>query len=321
MKLQRLRGLRIFVSIFSFLLISILFLDFYQLVPGNCTDYILYLQFIPSLFKFINLISISAAGFAFILLLTFLFGRVYCSSICPLGILQDFISGISKKINKKRYYRKMKDYKWLKYIILCLTIVSFFAESLVLITLLDPFSNFGRILTSFFKPVFILLNNFLAVSLEKYNIFLLYPVEIKNFSIITIVISSFIFILIIFLSFNKGRLFCNTVCPVGTFLGLVSKLSLYKIHIDKQKCNSCNLCTKVCKSGCIDKVSKVVDFDRCVSCFNCFNVCPTGGLTYKNSIKKETRFNDVKYDPKRRGINLKNIFIFYKFNRVFISAG
>ena len=300
MRLNRLRGIRLLVSLIFFSFVSVLFLDFYNLIPDFFTRYILYFQFIPSLFKFINIITISTTGFVFVLLLTFLYGRVYCSSICPLGTLQDFVSRISGKINKKKRFRKTKDYKCIKYLILGFTVISFFAGSLALITLLDPFSNFGRILTNLFRPLLILLNNFLAITFEKFNLFLLYPVELKNFSIAAIAISGLVFLTIVFLSYNNGRLFCNTICPVGTFLGLVSKLSVYKIYIDKERCNSCNLCTRVCKAGCIDKVNKAVDFSRCVACYNCFNVCPTGGIAFKNSFISLTGFNKIEYDPKRR---------------------
>ncbi len=308
MKLSQLRGIRIFISLLFFLSISLLFLDFYNLVPSYTINYVLYLQFIPSLFKFINIISISAAGFLFILLSTFLFGRVYCSTVCPLGILQDFISRLSKIINKKKQYLKIKDYNWIKYSFLAFTVISLIMGSVVFITLLDPFSNFGRIFSNLFNPILILINNFTAVTLEKFNIYLLYPVELKNFSIITIIITLLIFLLIFFLSFNKGRLFCNTVCPVGTFLGLVSIFSLYKIFIDEEKCNSCNLCTKVCKSGCIDKINKEIDFSRCVACYNCFNVCPTGGMIYKNSLL--TSLNEDKFDSKRREL-ISKTFIYF----------
>jgi len=85
------------------------------------------------------------------------------------------------------------------------------------------------------------------------------------------------------MSFSNGRLFCNTICPVGTLLGLFSKLSLYKIAIDQNECRGCSLCERVCKSGCIDKSNKVIDFERCVNCFNCFTVCPSGGIVYERS--------------------------------------
>lgn len=308
MKLYRLKGIRLFFSLIFFAFISILFLDFYKLIPEYFAGYILYFQFIPSLIKFINIYTISAAGFALILLLTFLYGRVYCSSICPLGTLQDFISRISRKIYKKNGYQKLKDYKWIKYSIFGFTIISFFAGSLVLITLLDPFSNFGRIFNNLFKPLLMLLNNFVAVSFNKLDLFLLYPVELKNISIAGIIIADLVFLLIILLSYKKGRLFCNTVCPVGTFLGLISKLSLYKINIDKDKCNSCNLCTKVCKSGCIDKMNKEIDFARCVSCYNCFNVCPTGGISFKNSLNSKTNHSNIEFDQRRRELLSKTFF-------------
>ena len=114
MKLYHLKGIRLYVSLIFFLLVSILYLDFYNLVPESFTGYILYFQFIPSLFKFIDITTISVAGFIIILLLTFLYGRVYCSSICPLGTLQDFILRISKKIANKKSYGNLKDYKWIK---------------------------------------------------------------------------------------------------------------------------------------------------------------------------------------------------------------
>ncbi len=115
MKLTHLRKLRIYVSLVFFLAVTFLFLDFKNLIPAAVDKYLLFFQFIPSLLKFINIYSISAAGFIFIVALTFLYGRVYCSTVCPLGILQDFISRFSKRLNKKKYFRLLKDYRALKY--------------------------------------------------------------------------------------------------------------------------------------------------------------------------------------------------------------
>ena len=117
------------------------------------------------------------------------------------------------------------------------------------------------------------------------------------------------------MSFNKGRLFCNTLCPVGTLLGLISKMSLYKISINLEKCNSCNLCTRSCKSGCIDKKNKTVDFSRCVACYNCISVCPSGGITYFKTSIPSKKINSSqadliaeKTDLKRRETITKTFF-------------
>lgn len=105
--------------------------------------------------------------------------------------------------------------------------------------------------------------------------------------------------MVLWLSYKYGRLFCNTVCPVGTFLGLLSKLSLLKIKIDEENCISCNLCERVCKSGCIDKKEKEIDFSRCVSCYNCFSVCPTGGIKFSVNFNKKPEIHE-EVDYKKR---------------------
>ncbi len=308
MKLTHLRKLRIYVSLVFFLAVTFLFLDFKNLIPAAVDKYLLFFQFIPSLLKFINIYSISAAGFIFIVALTFLYGRVYCSTVCPLGILQDIISRFSKKLNKKKYFRLLKDYKFLKYSLLIIAVISFLSSSLIAINLLDPYSNFGRILANLFQPLILLINNFFAFTFEKFNIYFLYPIEIKQFSFFAAGFSFFVLMLVGIMSFAKGRLFCNTVCPVGTLLGLVSKFSFYKIAIDEEKCNSCNLCTRNCKSGCIDKKNKTVDFSRCVACYNCISVCPSGGITYVKSYTSKNKIEVEQTDIERREVLSKTFF-------------
>ncbi|MDP4282746.1 MAG: 4Fe-4S binding protein, partial [Bacteroidota bacterium] len=85
----------------------------------------------------------------------------------------------------------------------------------------------------------------------------------------------------------KGRWYCNTICPVGSLLGLCSELSLFKISIDETKCISCGKCSMICKAGCIDFKNKKVDFSRCVACFDCFDSCPENGITYRRKIWKK----------------------------------
>ena len=85
---------------------------------------------------------------------------------------------------------------------------------------------------------------------------------------------------IIWLSYSYGRLYCNSICPVGTLLGLLSKVSFFKIGIIESNCIACGECETVCKSNCIESESKYIDFSRCVGCFNCFDVCPSIGISY-----------------------------------------
>jgi ferredoxin len=178
----------------------------------------------------------------------------------------------------------LNDFKLLKYSILTITLISLFSGSLVLLNLLDPFSLTGKIFSNIFRLLLIPVNNFAALTLEQFNIYKVYPVELKALSWLAIVFSSSILLIIGIMSFTKGRLFCNTVCPVGTVLGLTARFTLFKITIDEYECSGCGMCKTVCKAGCIDNENKKIDFERCVTCLNCFTVCPSNGVVYKRSL-------------------------------------
>jgi ferredoxin len=300
MKLSNLKRIRVIVSIVFFLLISALFLDFTNTLSPAYTNYFTFLQFVPSLIKFISAAGIASTGFIVILILTALFGRVYCSSICPVGTLQDMFSFISKKFRRKRYFKLLKPANVLRYSFLSLSFIFFLSGSIFVINLLDPYSNFGRIYTQLFKPLLLNCYNFTAVTLEKMNLYWINPVEMRGGIHYTILFPAVFLLLVFTLSFFSGRLFCNTVCPVGSLLGLLSKISLFKIKIDEKNCISCKLCERACKSGCIDKKEKTVDFSRCVSCYNCFTVCPSEGLTYKFSYRRKRMEKDESIDNGKR---------------------
>ena len=115
MKLFHLKKIRIIVSLIFFALLAFLFLDFSNLISPAYTNYLTYLQFVPSFIKIITVFDLTSAGFIIVIILTLLFGRFYCSSICPLGTLQDIFAYFGKKIHKKRYYHLLKPNNFLRY--------------------------------------------------------------------------------------------------------------------------------------------------------------------------------------------------------------
>ena len=300
MNLSFLKKIRVFVSLLFLLLTSILFLDFTGTLSTALFNSVTYLEFLPSLLKFINLLTFTSAGFIIILVLTLFFGRVYCSTICPMGTLQDIISSVSKRFNKKKKYKYSQPYNKLRYSILAVSGIALFAGIILALNILDPYSNFGRIVAQLFKPVVILFNNIAAFVFEKMKLYWVYPADIRGFRITSLILPVVMFGLVGWLSYTKGRLYCNTVCPVGSFLGLVSRFSLFKIEIDKAVCENCGHCGTVCKSSCIDVKNKTVDFTRCVSCFNCFEICPTLGLKYKCRYKKSIKELSPENENERR---------------------
>lgn len=79
----------------------------------------------------------------------------------------------------------------------------------------------------------------------------------------------------------KGRLYCNTVCPVGTLLGLLSRISLFRLGFDPASCKKCGKCVKSCKAQCLNLKEYKIDFSRCVACYDCVRSCSEGGIRYR----------------------------------------
>lgn len=288
-----LRKIRIVVSLIFLIATTFLLVDIYGSITPDYYNTILFLQFVPSILKFLEIFSLSAIGFAVILIITSLFGRVYCSSVCPLGVFQDIVNWISGKIKrkKKRRFDYLKEQKILRLVLLVIPLFVFLFGSTFALNLLDPYSIYGRFAGNFFRPVLISINNLAAYLFEMFRLYIVFPYSLKAFNLIPFTITAAFFVLVVVMAWKKGRLFCNTVCPVGTLLGYLSKFSLLKIVINYEECSSCGICAKECKSSCIDSKNKTVDMSRCVVCFNCIPSCPTEGITYSYSYGRQ-RFSN-----------------------------
>jgi len=197
MKFHTLKKLRVIISLLFFLLTAFLFLDFTNALSYKAVNTLLFLQFVPSVLSFVNLLSYTAIGFLIVITLTLLFGRIYCSTICPLGTLQDIIIYLSKKLKINKRFTYQRTYNWLRYSILIVTVVTFLFGNIVLINLLDPFSNFGRIFSNLIRPVYLFANNVSVSVLELFDSYYLYPVNLKTFVLFTFIFAFFFLIMII----------------------------------------------------------------------------------------------------------------------------
>ncbi len=278
---------RVIISLLFLVFTGFIFLDFTEAFSSSLINGITWIQFVPSLIKFVTLLSFVALGFLVVLVVTLLFGRVYCSTVCPLGILQDVASRCSRfyseKIRKRMWrYKPSPAHNLLRYGILGATVVVFLAGSVLLLNLLDPFSLFGKIFAGLVRPVYFGVNNILADIFHSFGSYRFYHVETRQMSVLPLVFPFLMLGLVLWLSLTRGRLYCNTVCPVGSFLGLISKVAMYRIEINDELCNHCAKCSLNCKAECIDLKNNEIDFSRCVGCFNCLDVCSKQGIDYKN---------------------------------------
>lgn len=297
-----LRIVRIVLAVFSILTLTLLFLDFTGVTQG-CFGWLSRFQFIPALLS-MNLIAIIS-----LIIVTLILGRVYCSVICPLGVLQDVINHIrgwfGKKKNRTNRFKYSEPKTWLR-----LSVMSLFILLIILgvanvtmtavATFVEPYSIYGRIASSLIAPVYDAGNNLIADYAETQGSYDYYHVE--TYVSIPIMIVSIISLVIIgSIAWLGGRTYCNTMCPVGTILGYLSRYSLLKPFIDTDKCNGCRKCERNCKSSCIDAKNHAIDYTRCVACMNCLNKCSTGAITY--TYRRKSSLKDAKLDNKRCEIN------------------
>ena len=304
-----LRRIRIVVSAVFFICFFMIFIDLRHLIPADYVNKLTFLQFIPSFIRFYYLETLAATGFILILILTLISGRTYCSFLCPLGIGQDIFSRIGGRIRRKfRRFGYKKPFTVLRFLLLIVTLILTMIWGIYIITLLDPYSIFGRFMTFFAKPAIIILNNLLAGILGKFDLYTFSIIPVTGFKLVVYSIPSAFFILVGTLSLTKGRLYCNMICPVGTLLGLLSKISLFRIKFDESACTRCGRCAIGCKSSCIDFLKHNIDVTRCVDCFNCINICQDKALSY--SAVKLNKSEHVTDESKRKLITGSLLLLF-----------
>ncbi len=272
-----LRKVRITLAAIVFVLITLLFLD----ITGTLHQWLGWLakiQFLPAL------LAMNVVVVILLLALTLIFGRIYCSVICPLGIMQDVISWIHGK-QKKNRFSFSKEKKWLRYTMLVLFVIALIAGVHALVALLAPYSSYGRIVTNLLKPIYEGGNNVLASIAEHFNSYAFYHVDVWIKSLPTFIIAAVTFVVLFVLAWRNGRTYCNTICPVGTFLSFFARFSWMKINFDEEKCKNCGKCSRNCKAACIDYKNHTVDYSRCVACGNCLGQCNFGALHYEHPKK------------------------------------
>ncbi|MFA7289361.1 MAG: 4Fe-4S dicluster domain-containing protein [Melioribacteraceae bacterium] len=287
-KLNSLKIFRIILSVVFFVPILIVFLDLADLVPHDMKLVFTNIQFIPAFLNFVQNPIIASVIFLSLIAITFLFGRIYCSSICPLGILQDIVYYFVLKINKRKRFLYEDPKNIFRYTILIVSVVLFFVGNILLLNLLDPYSLFGKMSANLLRPIAILVNNGAASILTSFDIYILFPVDIF-FHLPVFIFSISMLAFIIWFVTKKGRLYCNMICPVGTFLGLVSRFSIFKIRIVEDDCTSCKVCEKKCRAMCIDSKGQLIDYSRCVDCFDCISACSSKAIIFsaKNPFVKD----------------------------------
>lgn len=284
--MNMLRRLRVTLAAVFFILVTLLFLDF----TGTLHTWLAWLakiQFLPAL------LALNVGVVVALVLLTLIFGRIYCSVVCPLGVMQDVVSWISGRRKKRKFrFSYSPEKRMLRYGVLVLFIVAFIAGIGSLVALLAPYSSYGRIAQNIFQPVYILGNNLMAWEAERVDSYAFYSREVWLRSLPTFIIATITLVGLGLLAWRNGRTYCNTICPVGTLLSLIARFAWFKVKVYETKCNKCGLCSRSCKSACIDFKNSKIDYSRCVVCGDCISKCRKKALNYTHRPLKKMEESD-----------------------------
>jgi len=250
------KKLRVFVETVLFAGITLLFLG----IGAGWWGWMAKIQLLPSVLRTITEASaLNIAILSGLIVITLLFGRIYCSTICPLGALQDLAIRIRRRLKPKGNFGTGRRGKLLRYGILVLTVAALIADLQIIVSYIAPYSSYGRIVRGI--------------------------AGIGSGAATALVITGLAtLLLVVACAVLAGRIWCNAVCPVGTLLGLISRVSLLKIRIDEDKCVGCGACARKCKASCIDAKNHKIDPSRCIVCFDCIGNCATGAISFAAAL-------------------------------------
>ena len=211
-----LKKIRLTLAILFFTAVTLLFLDFTGTIHA-WFGWLAKIQFLPAV------LALNIGIIAALIIITLIIGRVYCSVICPLGIMQDIISWINSRRGKKqqRRFSYSSAKSRMRYTILILFIAAMIAGIGSVVALLAPYSSYGRIANNLLAPLYICGNNILAYFAERADSYAFYQTDVWIKSLSTFIVTVGSFIIIAILAWKNGRTYCNTICPVGTVLGFI----------------------------------------------------------------------------------------------------
>ncbi|MBD5341014.1 MAG: 4Fe-4S binding protein [Bacteroides sp.] len=205
------------------------------------------------------------------IVLTLLFGRVYCSSVCPVGTLSDLFIRLRRNIrpmNLPFRYRQRK--KWSVHIML-VYFICVIAGIAVLNWAIEPWNIMCNI-AAVYNPSAIE-STWISLGIG---------------SAVGIAAGLAALVIIAAMSLTSGRRYCTDICPIGTAMGLLHEYTIYHIEIDPDVCTHCGDCETICKSECIKVSQNMVDNARCVRCFDCLAVCREEAIRFQINRNRPT---------------------------------
>ncbi len=300
----------VFFSLFLYLLIGAHYTgeDYIQSTVQRFFHFDPLLAFVT--FVSARLFFISFAFALFTVIVTVVFGRIFCGWICPLGAVHQSLSFIFKKTKfLKPPKEEKKSLSW-KYFILII-VLSGALFGLDLAGYLDPLSFLTRSFSvSVFPAAAYALSSLNGIIYEigltsiGRSLFQLLENWTFNVTFIHGFLVGLLFLGALALNAWKERFWCRYLCPTGALLGFLSRWNVLKLRIDEEKCIQCGLCTQHCETQANPFPREKWKSAECVYCETCASICPTGAIGFPLSGEPEKMTNLSNVNLSRRKLLL-----------------
>lgn len=287
MNARNYRRLRIAVGGLTLAFCALAFADIGDWISAEVARAALWPQFAPSLLGLLKGAGWVSAGCLAVIVLTLLFGRIYCAMLCPLGVLMDFTAWLARRTGRKRKLPYRPGKTWIRAGAVAVCAAGLLAGTAVPLAFLDPYSVFGKITAATLRPALGWANHLIAATK------VIHPVDVSPVAWTTAGVALGLLLLAGAAAVFRGRLWCNTVCPVGAVLGFFSKHALFRLRISDSACVSCSMCERVCPAQCIDFRNHRIDHSRCVMCLECATACKRSGIHLETRIARRGRVSDA----------------------------
>jgi ferredoxin len=276
--LRHLRTIRAGIALAVLAAATLALVDPSRLLPAWAATLVARLQLVPAI------VGLSGNGalvaVAVTAVVTLLLGRVYCSTVCPLGTLQDVLIRLGDRRHRRgRYrFRALPSRTGLHLLAAGTAAALAAAGSLWAIALLEPWSAFGRMISALLRPAAATAVNGAARGLAALHVYAVQPVVVPPVTWGALGVSLASLAGLVALALARGRRFCNLLCPAGALLRLLARRPAVRLAIIEERCNGCGICEKGCKAGCIDAARRALDPAACIACFDCLDMCPRDGV-------------------------------------------
>jgi ferredoxin len=198
------------------------------------------------------------------IVVTILFGRVFCGFVCPFGAIHQFIGWLGRLAGRPKdrmaanAYRPAQVIKY--YVLLAFLAAAAWPAALAPLQIgwLDPISLVYRSFNLVVLP---------AADLATASWF-----PSGRFYAGAALLGG-LFVAFVLLNLVLPRFFCRILCPLGALLGVIGRGTLWSIGKTGAKCNACTLCDVDCEGAC--NPMGPIRLSECLMCMNCLDNCPT----------------------------------------------